>query len=402
MAISKVRLKAWFDKKITEPLVQILRRGAEPKQLSFSAALGVTIGVFPICGVTVLLCGVAIALLGSLCHAPTVMLFNFIATPIELSLMVPFLRLGEKLTGGPHFPLTSDALKKVFTGQASREVFFSIGNALLGWLIATPFVIVGLYILFLPCFKILVRKFSSVSPTAKSPISMHSDFKSNNSNPENYSSSSGVNSPELKLYQAFIFSVPICFTFIILFVFYVIYLRRGSADLSSLGMRTTFLPGNSISTAELGLSKELREMLPIVVFKESFFVMDSQCSVCLGDYQADDKLQQIPACGHTFHMDCIDLWLTSHTTCPLCRLTLIPTQSHQSQEDDPPVPSLRTPDGGVSSDPEPQPDGHGNDVQEQQCDLSENDRDAESSKETQEDERNIIGTSSGGGNCTLG
>ncbi|KAJ4917145.1 Uncharacterized protein Rs2_02695 [Raphanus sativus] len=179
MAISKVRLKVWFEKKITEPLVQILRRGAEPKQLAFSAALGVTMEYFQsVVRVTVLLCGVAIASLGSLCHAPTVMLFNFLATPIELSLMVPFLRLGEKLTGGPHFPLTTDALKKVFTGQASREVFLSIGNALLGWLVATPFVVVGLYILFLPCFKILVRKFSSVSPTAKSPTSIHSDFKS--------------------------------------------------------------------------------------------------------------------------------------------------------------------------------------------------------------------------------
>ncbi|CAH8371678.1 unnamed protein product [Eruca vesicaria subsp. sativa] len=178
MATSKVRLKVWFEKKITEPLVQILCRGAEPKQLAFSAALGITMGVFPVCGVTVLLCGVAIALLGSLCHAPTVMLFNFIATPVELSLVVPFLRLGEKLTGGPHFPLTSDALKKVFTGQASSEVFLSIGNALLGWLIATPFVIIGLYILFLPCFKILIRKFSSVSPSAKSPTNLHSDHKS--------------------------------------------------------------------------------------------------------------------------------------------------------------------------------------------------------------------------------
>ncbi|ESQ33434.1 hypothetical protein EUTSA_v10008879mg [Eutrema salsugineum] len=177
MAISKVRLKAWFSKKISEPLVQILRRGAEPKQLAFSAAIGITMGVFPICGVTVLLCGVAIASLGSLCHAPTVMLFNFIATPIELSLVVPFLRLGEKLTGGAHFPLTSDALKKVFTGQASREVFFSIGNALLGWLIATPFVVVGLYILFLPCFTILVRKFGSASPTAKTHTSQHSELK---------------------------------------------------------------------------------------------------------------------------------------------------------------------------------------------------------------------------------
>lgn len=35
-------------------------------------------------GVTVILCGMAIALLGTLCHAPSVMLANFIATPIEL------------------------------------------------------------------------------------------------------------------------------------------------------------------------------------------------------------------------------------------------------------------------------------------------------------------------------
>ncbi|KAF6143936.1 hypothetical protein GIB67_001730 [Kingdonia uniflora] len=59
-------------------------RGAEPKQLAFSTALGITLGVFPVCGVTVLLCGVAIALLGSRCHSPSLMLANFIATPLEL------------------------------------------------------------------------------------------------------------------------------------------------------------------------------------------------------------------------------------------------------------------------------------------------------------------------------
>lgn len=48
-----------------------------------------------------------------------------------------------------------------------------------------------------------------------------------------------------------------------------------------------------------------------------------RCSVCLADYQAEDKLQRIPACGHAFHMDCIDHWLTTHTTCPLCRLSLL-------------------------------------------------------------------------------
>ncbi|KAF2290877.1 hypothetical protein GH714_016092 [Hevea brasiliensis] len=88
-------------------------------------------------------------------------------------------------------------------------------------------------------------------------------------------------------------------------------------------MRANPRDNNDIFRAELGLKKELREMLPIIVYKESFSVRDTQCPVCLGDYQAEDKLQQIPACGHTFHMECIDRWLANHSTCPLCRLSLI-------------------------------------------------------------------------------
>lgn len=47
------------------------------------------------------------------------------------SLIVPFLRFGEVITGGPHFALTSDALKKVLTGQASYEVLQSVFHAVL-------------------------------------------------------------------------------------------------------------------------------------------------------------------------------------------------------------------------------------------------------------------------------
>ncbi|CAK7344531.1 unnamed protein product [Dovyalis caffra] len=140
------------------------------------------------------------------------------------------------------------------------------------------------------------------------------------------SSQSPVASTELKLYQAFIFSVPIFFTFILLFLFYLFYLRRRRVDWASLRMRTSLQDNNNsvdFSRVEMGLKKELREMLPIIVYKESFSVRDTQCPVCLGDYLAEDRLQQIPACGHTFHMDCIDHWLANHTTCPLCRLSLL-------------------------------------------------------------------------------
>ncbi|KAL4301749.1 hypothetical protein GQ457_10G015610 [Hibiscus cannabinus] len=77
------------------------------------------------------------------------------------NLMVPFLRLGETLTGGEPFELTSDALNKVITGQASSELLFSIARALLGWFVAAPIILGTLYLVFLPVFKYLVPKFSS-------------------------------------------------------------------------------------------------------------------------------------------------------------------------------------------------------------------------------------------------
>ncbi|KAK4779283.1 hypothetical protein SAY86_006811 [Trapa natans] len=104
----------------------------------------------------------AIALLGNHCHSPSVMLFNFIATPIELSLIVPFLRLGEALFGGPHFPLTPDALKRVLTGQASQEVLLSILHAIIGWTVAAPFINATLFVILPPCFKLLISKFSAL------------------------------------------------------------------------------------------------------------------------------------------------------------------------------------------------------------------------------------------------
>ncbi|KAJ4829482.1 hypothetical protein Tsubulata_001430 [Turnera subulata] len=51
-----------------------------------------------------------------------------------------------------------------------------------------------------------------------------------------------------------------------------------------------------------------------------------RCTVCLSDYQPDDLLQQLPICSHAFHKECIDTWLTTRITCPLCRLPLTPAK----------------------------------------------------------------------------
>ncbi|KAJ4767151.1 RING-H2 finger protein ATL66 [Rhynchospora pubera] len=50
---------------------------------------------------------------------------------------------------------------------------------------------------------------------------------------------------------------------------------------------------------------------------------DTQCSVCLGDLADGDKVKVMPLCNHVFHPECIDMWLSSHSSCPLCRASLI-------------------------------------------------------------------------------
>ncbi|GJN29437.1 hypothetical protein PR202_gb17663 [Eleusine coracana subsp. coracana] len=37
----------------------------------------------------------------------------------------------------------------------------------------------------------------------------------------------------------------------------------------------------------------------------------------------EDKLRLLPTCGHAFHVPCIDAWLLSHSTCPLCRGSIL-------------------------------------------------------------------------------
>ncbi|KAK2974240.1 hypothetical protein RJ640_016726, partial [Escallonia rubra] len=43
------------------------------------------------------------------------------------------------------------------------------------------------------------------------------------------------------------------------------------------------------------------------------------CAVCLHDVAGGETHRKLPKCGHCFHADCIDDWLRSKLTCPLCR-----------------------------------------------------------------------------------
>ncbi|KAL2955203.1 hypothetical protein AAZX31_18G014100 [Glycine max] len=49
----------------------------------------------------------------------------------------------------------------------------------------------------------------------------------------------------------------------------------------------------------------------------------TECLVCLGEFQQEESLRVLPKCNHAFHISCIDTWLRSHKSCPLCRAPIV-------------------------------------------------------------------------------
>ncbi|KAI3985815.1 hypothetical protein MKX01_026601 [Papaver californicum] len=72
-----------------------------------------------------------------------------------------------------------------------------------------------------------------------------------------------------------------------------------------------------------GLDQAFIDALPVFMYKDIMGLKEPfDCPVCLCEFSEDDKLRLLPMCSHAFHINCIDTWLLSNSTCPLCRGTL--------------------------------------------------------------------------------
>lgn len=57
---------------------------------------------------------------------------------------------------------------------------------------------------------------------------------------------------------------------------------------------------------------------------ESPLIEELQCIICLEDFQTGETLRVLP-CHHYYHKTCVDHWLSKNTSCPVCRLDILPS-----------------------------------------------------------------------------
>ncbi|KAF5736555.1 hypothetical protein HS088_TW14G00699 [Tripterygium wilfordii] len=71
-----------------------------------------------------------------------------------------------------------------------------------------------------------------------------------------------------------------------------------------------------------GLDPATINSLPIKQHKYSTTVENSECCICLGLFEDGEKVKVLPQCYHCYHCECVDKWLSAHSSCPLCRASL--------------------------------------------------------------------------------
>jgi hypothetical protein len=86
-----------------------------------------------------------------------------------------------------------------------------------------------------------------------------------------------------------------------------------------------------------GLEKDQIQALPVITFGAVNFPVEgygsiNDCVVCLSDYQKGEQVRLLPLCKHYFHVACIDTWLSTQISCPVCRHSVL-EQQQQSPAD---------------------------------------------------------------------
>ena len=148
----------FWRRRIVHPVIAMLRQGVTPEKVALGLALGIIVGVTPMLGSTMILCMAAAFVLKL--NPAAIQLVNFLMFPVQLLLLIPFIRAGEWMFGAVRDPLTLNRIRQLIEANvwnAIATLWLETLHALAVWAILGSLAIFPVYRLLLDPLRRLAR-----------------------------------------------------------------------------------------------------------------------------------------------------------------------------------------------------------------------------------------------------
>jgi uncharacterized protein (DUF2062 family) len=151
-------MQEFLHRRLVRPIADLLTQGITPEKIALSIAFGLVLGAFPALGWSTLLC-----LLLALClklNVPAMQLVNYLAYPLQLVLLVPFLRAGEFLFRAPRQAISLPqilAMVRADVWHAITLLWVATMHAIVVWALVAPVAVWVIYKVLAPVMRRLAR-----------------------------------------------------------------------------------------------------------------------------------------------------------------------------------------------------------------------------------------------------
>ncbi|CAF1935461.1 hypothetical protein Bca4012_074586 [Brassica carinata] len=117
-----------------------------------------------------------------------------------------------------------------------------------------------------------------------------------------------------------VFFVVALFSVVLFFALLTLYIHRSClardpTDFHAPSPPFTLYVSGGLDPAEI-------RSLPVVLCRREAEEEQRECCICLGGLEEGEKMKVLPLCRHCYHCECVDRWLMTESSCPLCRVSI--------------------------------------------------------------------------------
>jgi uncharacterized protein (DUF2062 family) len=151
--------RSFWQRRLGDPLLGLLKQGVSPDQLAATLAAGTAASLCPFFGTTTGL-NVAVGWRFRM-NQPLLQALNYLLTPVQLVMILVYVRSGEWLWDAPPMPFNLNDVLTTFRAAPLSEFFQRFGwagvHAGTAWLLSVPVIVAGLYYPLRPLMRQLAR-----------------------------------------------------------------------------------------------------------------------------------------------------------------------------------------------------------------------------------------------------